>query len=83
MEITTDRWCLVTAKSDQLIAAVEDECIACELTCLISDYLLYAAVDACLRAQSLREQFDELLDAPASWLPPTPPGDGHYVNRYC
>jgi hypothetical protein len=56
--IDIDSWRLIVAKSDQLISAVEDECIASELVRFTANNLVHAAAVACHRARVLHDQED-------------------------
>jgi hypothetical protein len=53
-----DSWRLIVAKSDELISAIEDECIASELVRFTANDLVHAASVACHRASVLRDQED-------------------------
>ncbi|HEV7838693.1 MAG TPA: hypothetical protein VGO75_11555 [Gemmatimonadaceae bacterium] len=53
-----DSWRLIVAKSDELISAIEDECIASALVRFTANDLVHAASVACHRARVLRDQED-------------------------
>ena len=63
LAVDIDSWYLVTAKSDQLIAAVKDECIVAELVRITAGEVVHAAAGACARAQVLKRHHDTLLVA--------------------
>ncbi len=56
MDIATDAWYLVTARSDQLIASIKEECIAADVIRIDNTEVLRAAFEACVRARALQQR---------------------------
>lgn len=54
--VGTDAWNLAAAESEQLIAAVKDECIVSQLLGFTANEVSHAAMQACRRASLLRER---------------------------
>ncbi len=69
MSAGLDAWSAVMTRSDQLIAALEDECVAAELIRVNVNEVIRAAIVACSRARLMQEYHDAIRGL----LPEAPP----------